>query len=164
MFKLPAIFIWKKSMWYQFVLFTRRPPKLCNSNRRWKKTRTTPLFCNKQASDKWLKIYSHPTCGIKKTNTYKDQFIPQLHKPPVFNILNHMTKFKILYWLDTTSKSQKRVLESMKKKSHHLSDSHTHTFQHQIIFIMYFLMMLLTFPCRSAPLLKECSVFPDMVV
>lgn len=25
-------------------------------------------------------------------------------------------------------------------------------------------MMLLTFPCRSAPLLKECSVFPDMVV
>lgn len=64
---------------------------------------------------------------VSKETIYKDLFIPQLHKPPGFNILNHMTKSKILYLLDTTSKPQKRVLECMEKKSHHLSDSHTHT-------------------------------------
>lgn len=91
------------------------PQSVCNSSRRWKKTRTAVLPCNKQVSVKWLKIYSHPTHSIQRNNTYKYLFIPQLHKSPGFNILNHMTKFKILYLLDTTGKSQRRVLERMKK-------------------------------------------------
>lgn len=106
------------------ILSYAHPQSVRNSSRRWKNTRTTVLPCNKEISVKWLKIYSHPTRGIQKNNTYKDLLIPRLHKPPGFNILNHVTKFKILYLLDTTGKSQRWVLERMKKTPRHLSDLH----------------------------------------
>jgi len=156
------IFIWAEIQVASFCLTHTQAPKAYTIQA--EDARTTVLPCNNQIPVKCLKIYSHPTHGTQRNNTYKDLVIPQLHKPPGFNILNHMTKFKILYLLDTTGKSQRRALEHTKKTCHP-SDLHDlHIPATDCIYNALFHIIPLTFSCRSAPLLTESSVFSDMVV
>lgn len=55
----------------------------------------------------------------KKQHTRRSIY-PTITQASGYNILNHMTKFKILYLLNTTGKSQMKILEWMKKD--HVTD------------------------------------------
>lgn len=88
----------------------------------------------------------------KKQHTQRSVY-PTITQASGYNILNHKTKFKILYLLYTTGKSQMKVLEWMKKIMSLIRD--LHDLHVPATNCIYSLMIPLTFSCRSTSLLKK---------